>query len=263
MMNVKITNTKKFFLLGWLSFCFFLCSGVGIAQTNEALFDQANELYRTNKYTEAISVYKKLETKNLVSSELYFNLGNAYYKLNKVAESIYYFEKALLVNPLNEDARVNLVFAKRMTIDAIEELPKTLFQNIETEFVEKLSYNQWAWVAVISSLAMGLFFMLYYFSYIPTRKRLYFVSTIVTVLLLIVSLLLTFKEFGKSQNNLEAIIFHENVSVKVSPTDSSEEAFELHEGTKVFVLDKVADWKKIRLADGKIGWLTKEAIREL
>ncbi|MFC2110271.1 tetratricopeptide repeat protein [Bacteroidota bacterium] len=263
MKNVKIANTKKFILLGGLLCCFFLFSGMLNAQTSEDLFEEANELYRNNNYTEAIAKYKKVETKNTISSELYFNIGNAYYKLNKVAESVYYFEKALLLNPLNEDARVNLVFAKRMTIDNIEELPKTVLQNIEEKFVQKLSYNQWAWLAVISSLAMAVFFMLYYFSYIPMRKRMYFVGTLFSIIVLITSLLITYKEFSVSKTKIEAIVFQESVSVKNAPTDTSDEVFELHEGTKVFVLDKVADWKKIKLADGKTGWINKEAIKEL
>jgi SH3-like domain-containing protein len=37
----------------------------------------------------------------------------------------------------------------------------------------------------------------------------------------------------------------------------------LHEGAKVFVLDAVDNWKKIKLADGKLGWIIAEEIKEL
>ena len=39
--------------------------------------------------------------------------------------------------------------------------------------------------------------------------------------------------------------------------------FELHEGTKVLVLDHIDTWKKIKLADGKIGWVSQEVLKEL
>jgi SH3-like domain-containing protein len=39
--------------------------------------------------------------------------------------------------------------------------------------------------------------------------------------------------------------------------------FELHEGTKIQVLDGIDDWKKIKLANGKIGWVMAEYIKEI
>ena len=58
-------------------------------------FLSANDLYKNNKFEEAINVYHKIESQGLESSELYYNLGNSYYKLNKVGPSIYYYEKSL------------------------------------------------------------------------------------------------------------------------------------------------------------------------
>ena len=42
-------------------------------------------------------------------------------------------------DPLNEDAENNLIFARRSTIDNIEELPKSVFQKLDEAFVKKLS----------------------------------------------------------------------------------------------------------------------------
>ena len=80
---------------------------------------------------------------------MYYNLGNSYYKLNKVGPTIYYYEKALKLNPLNDDVKNNLVFAKRLALDNIEELPKTIFQKFNKNYLQKLSYNQWAIVVVV------------------------------------------------------------------------------------------------------------------
>ena len=114
---------KIFFLL-------LMIANSVVAQNTDDLFKSANDLYKNEKLEEAIELYKKIETQGLVSSELYYNLGNSYYKLNKVGPSIYYYEKALKLNPLNEDVKNNLVFAKRLALDNIEELPKTVFQKI-------------------------------------------------------------------------------------------------------------------------------------
>ena len=233
------------------------------AQSNTELFEQANELYRGENYVEAIGIYEKIEASGLVSSELYYNLGNSYYKINKVAPSIYNLEKSLLINPQNKDAVNNLIFANRMTIDAIEELPKTFFQNLESDVIEQLSFNQWAYLAVGFSILMSLFFLFFYFSYIPTRKRAYFLVSIISGVFLVVTLFFTFKQHDTSISTIEAIVFDEKVSVKSAPLISGLEVFELHEGLKVWILDEVDVWKKIKLADGKTGWIQSDSLKIL
>ena len=74
-------------------------------------------------------------------------------------------------------------------------------------------------------------------------------------LLLITTSIFAFKEYAYAQNNVEAIIFAPETEIKNAPTLNSENVFTLHEGTKVKVLDTVDNWKKIKIADGKIGWI--------
>ncbi len=94
-------------------FLLLLIANTLTAQNVDTLFVSANELYRNGAFEEAIEKYKKIESQDAVSSELYLNLGNAYYKLNKVGPTIFYYEKALKLDPLNEDVKNNLIFAKR------------------------------------------------------------------------------------------------------------------------------------------------------
>jgi len=47
------------------------------------------------------------------------------------------------------------------------------------------------------------------------------------------------------------------------PNKTSSEAFRLHEGTKVQVLEAYDNWNKIKLSDGKIGWIPSQDIKEL
>lgn len=238
--------------------------GQGIfAQSADDLFTKANDEYKQEKYNEAIKTYDQIESLGVISSELYYNLGNCYYKLNKVAPSIYNYEKALLLNPLNKDAQNNLVFARRLTIDNIEELPKSVFQKIDESFVKKLSYNEWAVVSVSLSSIGALLFLLFYFSYTPSKKRVFFVTSMLSFLLLIASSVFAIKEHSYSKTNIQAIIFIQQTEIKNAPTSNSEVVFTLHEGTKVDVLDTVDNWKKIRIADGKIGWVISDEIRLL
>jgi tetratricopeptide (TPR) repeat protein len=233
------------------------------AQNANDLFSSANDLYKNEKFEKAIERYKEIESKGLISSELYYNLGNSYYKLNKVGPSIYYFEKALKKNPLNEDVKNNLIFAKRLALDKIEELPKTVFQRFNINYLQQLSYNQWAIVVIVFSVLGSLLFLLFYFADMPSIKRFYFVTSSVSFILLIGVLIITFNQYSLSKNNKEAIVFAEETEVRNAPTFNSEEVFTLHEGTKVLVLDAIDSWKKIKLADGKIGWIIADEIKVL
>ena len=58
-------------------------------------------------------------------------------------------------------------------------------------------------------------------------------------------------------------MFAEKTEIRNAPTLNSDEVFTLHEGTKVMVLDTIDNWKKIKIADGKQGWIISSEIKEL
>ena len=243
---------------------FLISTSFIVGQTNTTqLFKQANKHYKEGTYEIALEFYNKIEATDTVSSALYHNMANSYYKLNKVAQTIYYYEKALQLDPLNEDAANNLTFARRMTIDTIEELPKTFFQKLESNYIQKLSYNQWSFLAIVMSFLASLFFLLFYVSSISNRKRLYFLTSVFSFFLLVITLLISYNQYTRSIKTKAAIIFTTKISVNNAPTRNSEEVFVLHEGTKIMILDSVDNWKKIKLADGKIGWISADALKEL
>jgi len=249
---------KKIFFLLLIIIVNSLCS-----QNVDSLFVKANNLYKNDQFKEAVEAYKNIEAQQMVSSELYYNLGNSYYKLNKVGPAIYYYEKGLKLNPLNEDVKNNLIFAKRLALDNIEALPLTVFQKLNKNYLQKLSYNQWAVVVVSFSFLGAILFLLFYFAYSSSKKRVFFITSMLSFVLLIISLFITYNQYSFSKNNKEAIVFAEKTDVRNAPTLNSEEVFTLHEGTKVIVLDGVDNWKKIKIADGKLGWIIASEIKEL
>ena len=57
-----------------------------------------------------------------------------------------------------------------------------------------------------------------------------------------------------------AIVVGAAANIKSTPAQNGTDLFILHEGTKVNILDNtMKEWKRVRVADGKEGWLeTKE-----
>lgn len=233
------------------------------AQNSQTEFENGNKLYQQEAYTKAITSYLKVLKGGLESSDLYFNLGNAYYKTNQMAEAIYYYEKSLQLNPVNQDAIVNLEYANRSIIDSIKEVPKSTFEKFNDTVLSVLSYDNWSKVAVSLSLLAGLLWMVFFFSTQPGIKKLYFTLSIIITATCFLSLGITFQQYQRTKSNVYAIVFTEEVSIKNEPRKNASEVFVLHEGTKLKVLDEVGDWQKIKISDGQIGWIDKKFIKKL
>ena len=241
----------------------FFVSTISFAQGNNALFEQGNTLYNDGKYIEAIDKYTAILDTGNHSASLYFNLGNAHYKLNHIAPSIYYYEKALQLSPNDQEIKNNMVFAKNMTIDAVDTVPEAGFSKIINNVTNFMSFEDWAKLAVVSVMLFVILFLIYYFAYSSSRKRLAFIGSTVSLFLLMVTLSFAFQKYSLDKKDKPAIIFVQEAQIKSEPNLRSEESFKLHEGTKVQILDTVNNWKKIKLTDGKTGWISNEDIKEL
>ena len=59
----------------------------------------------------------------------------------------------------------------------------------------------------------------------------------------------------------DAVVMRPVVSVKSAPSGfDTKDLFILHEGTVLELLDSVGDWSKVRLSDGREGWLKSDQI---
>lgn len=249
---------KKLIHIVFLFVSFGVC-----AQNTHDIFEKANEAYRNSFYEEALNAYHQIDSLGLRSTDLYYNLGNTYYKLNRIAPSIYYYEKALLLDANNEDVKQNLAFAQRMTIDAFETLPKSVFQKFNEAVIYPIDYDTWAWISIVLALMVSVFFLLYYFSSNTNKKRLFFTISLVSIGLFLLGMSFVIKAKHYTNHNRPAIVFSSKVSVKSEPSLNASESFELHEGTKVQVLETIDVWYKIKLPDGKVGWLSKESVKNI
>jgi tetratricopeptide (TPR) repeat protein len=226
-------------------------------------FEKGNSLYQKGQYKEAVSTYETILKSGQESAEVYFNLGNCYYKLNQVAPSVYNFEKALALQPNDSEIQNNLAFAKKMAIDEIQVTPIVGFSKIIQDFTSRFHYDTWAWIAIVLAISFLLSFLGYYFSKTTTLKRVFFVGMITFLLLILVSVFSGFFEQNRIQNDKPAIVFAEVIAVKSEPNATSQDAFTLHAGTKVQIIETISNYHKIQIADLKEGWIDKSAVKEI
>lgn len=240
----------------------FLIGTLGFSQS-ETLFKAGNSLYNKGDFEDAITKYEAIIDTGQHSAALYFNLANAHYKLNHIAPSIYYYEKALRLSPNDKEIHNNIAFARNMTIDAIDKTPEIGFSKFVKNVTNWLTFDNWAKLSVVLMILFVVFYLVYYFNYSATKKRLAFISAMSFLILSCFAVAMAFNNYSIVENDSPAIVFAKQSEIKSEPNLRSSESFKLHEGTKVQVIDTVNNWKKIKLADGKTGWIPQEDIKLL
>jgi len=237
-----------------LSFLF----GLTLARAN-ATFEQANQLYQEAMYDSAAGIYENLLADNTLSAEVYYNLGNCYYRLDKIALAILNYERALKLQPNDEDILFNLRLANLRIVDKIEPLPRLFLFEWWDELVAFNNSSSWAIIFVL--FIWGIFFLavLIMMSYSSKIKQMALIFLLVFACLSMLTYVLASQRLTFETESNFAIVFNDNAYIKNAPNGNLD-LFILHEGVKLELLDKVGDWRKIKLADGKVGWVNMDAI---
>jgi tetratricopeptide (TPR) repeat protein len=194
------------------------------------------------------------------NAEVYYNLGNCYYKLNNISKSILSYERALNLAPGDEDIQHNLKLANLRITDKIQPVPQMGIIKSWNSFVASNSSHGWT----IWSVAFAWIALLLLTVYLFVVNRRVFVTFGVLVLVLCVSTgLLAYKQNAQEHDSNMAILTSPNVFAKSAPDENGNNLFMLNEGTKFCVLDEVGTWEKIRLADGRVGWIEKGSFERI
>ncbi len=222
------------------------------------LFERGNQLYQQGKYAESAAAYEQIVADGYVSADVFFNLGNAYYKTGAIAKAILHYERARKFIPNDEDLQHNLALANLMITDRIEPVPRLFIWDWWEWLLSAVSLNGATWITYAVYVMLVGFIMAIILSISYDVRRLSAVLAGMSVLLTIVSATILAGKINEVQRTDTAIIMTNVVNVKNSPDPKSTDAFVLHSGVKVNLTDKVNDWYKIRLADGKVGWIEEK-----
>lgn len=224
------------------------------------LFQQGVDAYQKSDYQAAVAHFEAALQQGQESDALYYNLGNACYKLGEIGRAILYYERAKKMNPADDDINFNLAIAQLRVVDKIP--------SPETDFIFKL----WNGIKNILSLE----------HYAVSALSLYilFMTLIVLQLLFKNTRLVAFVRFSRLPLFIllamigslfvirvrqdikvkHAIILVDKVSVVSSPASDSMEMFALHEGVKIQVIAESGEFMRIRLTDGKDGWVRRNVL---
>ncbi|HDZ59118.1 MAG TPA: tetratricopeptide repeat protein [Ignavibacteriales bacterium] len=254
----RISKIIYFILIFLLSFN-VIASAVDV----DKIMSSANKLYREGTYDKAIDEYRKLIDDGYEGVSLYYNLGNSYYRLGKIGYAILYYEKALKLSPSDEDVKHNIAFAQLSTVDRIQPLPKFFLFEWWESLLNLFSVNGWAYVAYCFYILLLIVIGSYFFARYVKQQKTIFLAGIITLLLFSFSVSILIVKINRAEHLKEGVIVAQVVTVKSSPDPKSTDAFVIHEGLKVKLDDKLDNWVKIRLADGKVGWIENTYVEQI
>ncbi|RLD38318.1 MAG: hypothetical protein DRI74_04220 [Bacteroidetes bacterium] len=229
-------------------------------QDYQTYIKNAEHYYAEAKYDSAILTYQKVLDEGYHSTELYYNLGNSFYKQNEIPSAILYFEKALKLDPANEDALFNLKLANTRIQDKIESLPLLFFVRWYVGLYNMFSVDNWAKISLVLFSISALFSLLYFLGKSIFMRKTGFYFGLIFLFLSVSGLFLTYKKHISQIEQAQAIVFKPSVTVKSSPNANGVDLFVIHEGTKLWVIDKVGQWCEIKIANGSIGWIETKTI---
>lgn len=220
----------------------------------------ADSAYARQQYQQAIKDYEEL-LEGGVSAELYYNLGNAYYRTDNITQAVLNYERALLLSPGDGDIRFNLQMARSKTIDKITPESEMFFVTWYHALVNIMSVDGWARTSIATFALAIVLALAYLFSARIWVRKVGFFGGLAFIAIFLLANLFAYQQRRELADRTGAIIISSAVPVKSTPSKSGTDLFILHEGTKVEITDgTMRDWKEIRVADGKAGWIETSKI---
>ena len=223
----------------------------------------ADDEYAKGNYQQAIKDYQEI-LKAGVSSEIYYNLGNAYYRTDNITQALLAYERALQLSPGDNDIRFNLQYARSKTIDKITPETEMFFVTWYHSLVNFTSVDRWANTAIVSIVMALLLILVFLFAPQMWARKSGFYGSAAFLLLFAFANLFAFQQKHELETKQGAIVIAPTVNVKKTPAASGTDVFVIHEGTRVDITDRgMKQWRGIKLADGREGWLKTSQIEEI
>lgn len=231
-------------------FLFILFSGAAYCS------DNAEVLYKENKFNEALASYQEMLKTDGNNPFLYYNIGNTYYRLNNRGQAILNYYRAYNLLPRNGDIRHNLSLA----------LIPTGHTLVPAE-VPVVVHKMFFWFSVKELLgllyvSLGLFLI----SLIVLMKiRSPFVLNNARRLLIISCILTLFTGawyFTRgAMMGKKGIVLLNMGEVRGGPGDNFSASATVPEGYLIKIINETSQWYEIEIPGENIkGWIKQDAV---
>lgn len=207
---------------------------------------RANELYRNQKYQDALDIYKRIN-KEVKSFGIYYNIANTYYKMDKLAHAKLYYLKALKIEPDNKKAIDNLKLVKSQLKNQIKPPKKNFFNRILEKISRIFSLNI---SSLISFVLLIISSVLFYYKNLKNRKK----YLIISVSLLVIFILFTGISYSR-YSRTKYIYLDKKIQARSEPNKDNTAIFTVYGGNEFTIKNRTGDWYLVVLKNGYTGWI--------
>jgi len=251
---------------------FFIIAGTGeasAADSSQARFDRANQLYEEGNYAGALDIYREIEgqgEKNETGTyshwKLFYNMGNCYYKLNRPVRAKIYYLRAQGLKPFENSIKKNIdIVNKRLNDKTPSPAP---------DFISRLFLRIESFITlnVLSVFLLILIIGLNVFVFLLIKKgKNRFLIYGVSFSLIIVLLLSGYHIYrvGKADSRNIAVITREDSQLRSGPGENNTVLFKVNPGLKVKIIDAGGNkkWLQVSASSQIAGWIEAENLEPI
>lgn len=239
-------------------------------ERGEQLAQQADSAYSADNYLLAEQLYLQALKEGGSSSVLFYNLGNAYYRQGNLGKAIVNYERALKIDPTNADARTNLDFVNSKIADKQIDSGSYL-DSVWNGTVGMFHPDTWAVIAlVLFAIFLGAVAVYIFSSAVMVKKTSFFGGMLVFVVT-VAAVIISFSAANRVNSHDYAIILPPASQLSTTPRESrsqAEQAFLLHEGTKVEIIDSLSTptdgtWYEVMVGRGERAWIKSTEVERI
>jgi tetratricopeptide (TPR) repeat protein len=218
-------------------------------------FEAAGARYLQGDYPGAVQGYERIVEAGFASAPLFYNLGNAYLRSGRNGWAILSYERALRIAPGDADVRANLELARSASVDRLVGAGEEAFLD---RLVSRLPRLESTAAFAVAWIALWGLLLAHRRAFGRSRALLGAVTLAAALLATTSGGFLALK--ARAERIPQAVVVAPVSPVREAPGTALKPAFELHEGTKVRVLEASGQYLRVRLANGLEGWLARSEV---
>lgn len=226
-------------------------------------YRDAIQLYKQADFRGAVDLFQQLAAEGFVSFDLFYNLGNSAYKNGDLGTSVLYFERALTLDPGNASVTHNLNVVRARLRDRVESIPLLFFvrwwNDLRGAHLPSVFFT---WSVVFFWLLAAAAFVFFGYRDVLFRRIALFAGLLFFTAFT-ASLVLSLQRSAELNGHRSAVVMATEVTVRSTPDESGVESFIIHEGLKVDITESKNSLYRIRLEDGKTGWVEKSVLTRI
>ena len=246
-------------LAGFSGFAVLAC--VVLAQAPGDIMAEANLRYELGEYAEATQQYEALIDVGYRDAVLHYNLGNAYLESGDLGRAILNYLRAEELSPRDPDIQANLELARSGTVDQLQAEGDSLVASISDFGRRWATTTEFGGAALLLWVVAGL--VVCSLIVWPAMRGRWLMQSmaVAAFMVMLFPLTLLLSMLYSNPYDTTGVVTAGTVEVLSGPGTQYGEAFTLHSGAQVRLVDSRHGWLQVALPGGELdGWLPSHAI---